>query len=191
MLTLVTSCKMYFITGMLSKSAGQTLRVAACLNVLFRIRNDNEPWPANESFNTTTEDVIIADAIQAASNFVDVCCIQAAYMAGRSTEPAEISSIASDDCKNNNADDRSNEKLLLLLPGKRINLSDVLAAKKFRSRGGKVAALEAMTNLQTNGLGVLQDLPSSKHSSSQVRMKSNKPKHTHNIVCIQETVRDI
>ena len=59
---------------MLSKSAGQTLWVVACLNVLFRIRND-KPWPTDPSFDTSSEDVIITDAIKAASNFVDACCI--------------------------------------------------------------------------------------------------------------------
>lgn len=152
---------------MLSKSAGQTLRVAACLNILFRIRNDDEPWPTNQS---GLEDIIIPDAIKAASNFVDVCCIQAAYMAGRSTEPVPIPSIDTE-CNSSSGDERrSNEKLLLLLPDRIINLSEVLAAKKFRSRGRRVAAIEAMTNLQADGLGVLQDLPSSKHSSNQVCM---------------------
>ena len=164
---------------MLSKSAGQTLRVAACLNILFRIRN--EPWPTNDDTsnetndedkmntetNVSSEDMIIDAAIEAASNFIDVCCIQAAYMAGRTTESAVISAIATD-CSS--TDKQSNEKFVLLLPGKTLNLSDLLAAKKFRSRGGRAAALEAMTNLQADGLGVLQDLPSSKHSTNQVRM---------------------
>ena len=170
---------------MLSKSAGQTLRVAACLNVLFRIRNDDEPWPTDPSFDTSLEDVIIDDAIKAASNFVDACCIQAAYMAGRSTEPAVVASIVTD-CNSSNADERSNENLLLLLPGKRLNLSDILAAKKFRNKGGRQAAVEAMTNLQADGLGVLQDLPSSKHSSNQVRIKCNKPKHTYDTIRMLE-----
>ena len=153
-------------TGMLSKSAGQTLRVAACLNILFRIRN--EPLPTtDDTDDVSSEDMITDSVIEAASNFVDVCCIQAAYMAGRTTEPTVISAIATH-CSS--TDEQSNETYTLLLPGKTLNLSDLLAAKKFRSRGGRPAALEAMTNLQVDGLGVLQDLPSSKHSTNQVCM---------------------
>lgn len=99
----------YYIPGMLSKSAGQTLRVAACLNILFKIRN--EPWPTtNDTNDASLEDMIIDAAIEAASNFIDVCCIQAAYMAGRTTEPAVISATATD-CSSD--DERSIEKFTL------------------------------------------------------------------------------
>jgi len=71
--------------GILSKSTGQTLRIAACLNILIKLRDEAiQPWPAG-----ITEGDVLPDAVKAASNFVDVYCIHAAYMAGRSTEPAE------------------------------------------------------------------------------------------------------
>lgn len=153
-------CYMYFITGMLRKSAGQTLRVAVCLNVLFSVGSETLP-----TSDTSSKD-IIADAIVASSNFVDICCIQAAYMAGRTIELSVTSAVVND-CSN---DDRSNEKLLLLLPGKKLNLSEILAAKKCRYRGGREAALETMANLQADGLGVLHDLPSVKRSANKVHM---------------------
>ena len=47
----------------------------------------------------------------------------------------------------------------LLLPGKNLHLSALLAAKKFRGRGNKVAALEAFRDLEAAGLGklIMQD----------------------------------
>ena len=64
----------YFLIpiGMLSKSKGQILRVAATMHVLFHI---NEPLdiPA----------IIGEDAIKASENFVEVCLQNAAYLAGR------------------------------------------------------------------------------------------------------------
>lgn len=60
--------------GMLSKLSGQTLRVAACFHVLFG-----------------KSDAMISDeAIDVAMNFVDVCCQQTAYIAGRGEIDKEI-----------------------------------------------------------------------------------------------------
>ena len=55
-------------TGMLSKSKGQILRVAATLHVLFHREN---PVTLSE------------EAVKAAENFVEVCVQHAAYLAGR------------------------------------------------------------------------------------------------------------
>ena len=62
---------MYFI-GMLSKSKGQILRVAAVLHVLF-----HRDTPLNIPENVSEE------AVKAAVNFVDLCLQHAAYLAGR------------------------------------------------------------------------------------------------------------
>ena len=51
---------------------GQTLRVAAAMHVLFRLE-DEEPFPST----------ISVQAINAAIDFVEVCCQQTAYIAGR------------------------------------------------------------------------------------------------------------
>jgi len=178
---------------MLSKSSGQTLRVAACLNVLFKIDDkDNENDKNNENGKddekdkdnenekdedmedteaTPQKDEITNDAILAASNFLDVCCIHTAYMAGRSADVKSTTSVSNGPNSSSSATNRpANEKFLLLLPGKVLALSDLLAAKKFRNRGGRTAAIAAFVNLQADGLGVLQDLPSTKHSSCQVRL---------------------
>ena len=58
--------------GLLSKSMGQTLRVAASMHVLFQLE-DEEPLPST----------ISDQAINAAINFVEVCCQQTAYISGR------------------------------------------------------------------------------------------------------------
>lgn len=53
------------------------------------------------------------------------------------------------------------EAFCLTLPGKVLNLSDLSAGKKFRSRGWKAGALEAMRNLQADGLGELKPIDES------------------------------
>lgn len=58
--------------GMLSKSKGQILRVAATLHVLFHIDTP-----------LAIPSVIGEDAVKAAIDFVDVCIQQAAFLAGR------------------------------------------------------------------------------------------------------------
>jgi len=70
---------------MLSKSKGQILRVAAALHILFTMCVDE----------SHTEDCteISNEAIVAAINFVDVCCQQTAYMAGRNDLRQDIELI--------------------------------------------------------------------------------------------------
>lgn len=138
------------LTGMLSKSTGQILRVAACFNVLFEIRD--EPWPKDHK-----NDEIIDAAIIAACDFVDTCCIHTAFMAGRSTSL----------CKSHESKS-SDENFFLMFPGNVLILSDIINARRFRNRGKKEEALTALTILQNDGLGMLSDLPSSKHSAHSV-----------------------
>lgn len=57
---------------MLSKSTGQILRVSVALHVLFHMENE-DPLP----------DTVSQAAIEAAINFVEVCCQQTAYIAGQ------------------------------------------------------------------------------------------------------------
>ncbi|XP_065891537.1 uncharacterized protein [Dysidea avara] len=134
---------------MLSKSTGQILRVAACFNMLFRIRDSTEPWPENNP-----EDKIIHDAIKAACDFVDICCIHTAFMAGRSTSLSKTQELKTSD-----------ENFFLVFPGSVLILSDIINARRFKSRGKKDEAVTALTALQNDGLGTLSDLPSSKHSA--------------------------
>lgn len=45
---------------------------------------------------------------------------------------------------------------MLLLPGKQLDVSFLVnAKKKFRSRGGRDGALQAMKNLENSGIGTL------------------------------------
>ena len=70
------------IIGMLSKSKGQTLRVAVALHVLFN-------WEAPQSIPLEISDF----AMKAAINFVDVSVQHATYLAGRRDLREEIDSL--------------------------------------------------------------------------------------------------
>jgi hypothetical protein len=61
-----------FSIGMLSKSKGQVLRVAAVLHMLF----------VDPSTLPTIPSLISIEAITAAQSFVDTCCQHAAFIAG-------------------------------------------------------------------------------------------------------------
>ena len=51
---------------------------------------------------------------------------------------------------------QSNEAFVLLLPGKQLDVSFLVnQKKKFRSRGGREGALQAMKNLENSGIGTL------------------------------------
>ena len=74
--------------GMLSKSKGQILRVAAAFHILFAIGTSDE-------YLSATTDEISEEAIIAAINFVNLCCQHTAFMAGRGTIAGEIELIKS------------------------------------------------------------------------------------------------
>ena len=64
-----------------------------------------------------------------------------------------------------NAEDskvRRNATFALLLPGKTLHLSALIVARKFRDRGNKQGALEAMKLLADSGLGELNFLNSAR-----------------------------
>ena len=69
--------------GMLSKSKGQILRVAATLHVMFHI---NTPL--------TIPDVISNEAVKAAIDLVDVCIQHAAFLAGRGDVNDRVEELA-------------------------------------------------------------------------------------------------
>lgn len=68
-----------FFLGMLSKSRGQVLRVAAVLHLLFHL-NEDTPLPDN-----VTEEAVIA-----ATNLVKVACQQTAFISGRKSLKEEV-----------------------------------------------------------------------------------------------------
>ena len=64
---------------MLSKSLGQILRVSAAMHVLFHMDRE-DPLP----------DLISESAIEAAIDFVEVCCQHTAYVTGRGDITTEV-----------------------------------------------------------------------------------------------------
>ena len=73
-----------FIIGMLSKSKGQILRVAATMHVLFH-------WQKPHDIST----IIDEKAVSAAIEFVDLCIQHAAFITGRKTIEEEIEVVHS------------------------------------------------------------------------------------------------
>ena len=70
------------ITGMLSKSRGQILRVAATMHALFH-------WETPGEIPSTISD----EALKAAQSFVELCTQHAAFLAGRGSIDEEIDSL--------------------------------------------------------------------------------------------------
>ncbi len=66
--------------GMLSKSLGQIIRVCAAMHALFHLESGEDPLP----------DIISSEAIEAAINYVEVCCQHTAYISGRGNIDQEL-----------------------------------------------------------------------------------------------------
>ena len=71
---------MFICVGILSKSRGQVLRVAAVVHTLFSIENEN----------MNVSDEVSDTALKAAVDFVCVSCQQTTYAAGRGPIDEEI-----------------------------------------------------------------------------------------------------
>ena len=82
LLATLTGSISFLPVGMLSKSKGQTLRIAAAMHVLFS-------WETPATISPTISD----QALKAADNFVEVCIQHAAFLAGRGVIADEISSL--------------------------------------------------------------------------------------------------
>ena len=156
---------------MLSKSKGQILRVAAAFHILFNVGTPEE-----------ITDEISDEAIAASINFVGLCCQQTAFMAGRGQIEEEIQiikasmlyihcvqlgilhgfadaiapSISTGITEHVEEEHSSTPGYCLKLPGKRLNLTALLYAKRFRSHGYKTGALAAFNELEEAGLGSLE-----------------------------------
>lgn len=72
-------CSLMFVLGMLSKSLGQTLRVSAAMHVLFHIESEG-----------SLPSTITQEAIEAATDFVEVCCQHTAFVTGRGNIEEEL-----------------------------------------------------------------------------------------------------
>lgn len=75
------------MTGMLSKSMGQILRVSAATHILFSMESNSE-----------ISDDIFQMAIDAGINFVEVCCQHAAFITGRGNIDDQLQNIDSGRC---------------------------------------------------------------------------------------------
>ena len=64
---------------MISKSLGQVLRVSGVMHILFSLEEDH------------MDNTVTVAAIDAAIHFVEVCCQQTAYIAGRGELEKELS----------------------------------------------------------------------------------------------------
>jgi len=67
-------------SGMLSKSRGQVLRVAAVIHMMFSIDNANYE----------VEEVVTEKSVKAAINLVQTACQQTAFIAGRGELQEEV-----------------------------------------------------------------------------------------------------
>ena len=77
-----TTCKFVIHPGMLSKSKGQILHIAATLHVLFNWEHPKDVPKENS-----------VDALKAAINFVDMCIQHSAFLAGRGDIDEAISKL--------------------------------------------------------------------------------------------------
>lgn len=128
------SCMDDLLSGMLSKSKGQTLRIAAAMHVLFS-------WETPATISPTISD----QALEAADNFVEVCIQHAAFLAGRGVIADEISSLQERGSAGGTTTttERGNTHFSLLLPGKVLHFNALNETKipRERKQGGCQAGL--------------------------------------------------
>lgn len=131
-------------TGMLSKAKGQILRVAGAFNMLFCDHDEEESLKKSTDLLPL---VITENALLAAQDFVDVACQHGAYLAGRGQIASELKRFTAglvhvpipfhldiiDVAIPVSSQEHTNGTFCLLLPGSELDLSALLAGKKFRS----------------------------------------------------------
>ena len=156
----------------MSKAKGQILRVAACIHILVADYKDHEK---DEHFKPESKPVpteISNYAITAAENFVMTCCQHCSFLSGRGDISKEIKRCAelsegillhysiSTYVHFIGSDDGGNvisaAAFTILQPGKILDLSAMLKAKKYSARGNKDGAIKAMKKLQSDGFGMLK-----------------------------------
>ena len=142
--------------------------------------NDNEDKHVETNSSISTE--ISEEAVAAAINFVQLCCQQTAFMAGRCDIEEEIeivnasmstihvyssiftvkSSIGltepniSDSNHSTKTQSDGAPGHCLTLPGKKLNLTALLYAKKLRAHGYRKGGIKAFKELESAGLGVME-----------------------------------
>ena len=75
--------------GMLSKSRGHVLRLAAVLHILFSFFT-SDANPSAGDIPEVIDDIISEAAVQAAIDFTQLSCQQTAYIAGRGMLEEEV-----------------------------------------------------------------------------------------------------
>ena len=85
---------MFFTKGMLSKSKGQILQVAAILHVLFQIHVPNDDENHSEAHDSA--DQIDDTALCAVVDFVETSTQHAAYITGKDTILKELEKAQSE-----------------------------------------------------------------------------------------------
>ncbi|XP_065911094.1 uncharacterized protein [Dysidea avara] len=175
------ACMDDLLSGMLSKSKGQVLRVAAVLHVLSYIKVQNDDSAVETQQSDEIASVISESAIKAAVNFVSLCCQQTAYMTGRGNIKEEVEMLKTSlqdssllDCSSSGAE-LNTPGYCLKLPGKQLNLSALLYAKKFRAYGYKSGAVDAFKELEAEGLGVLEEVKAKAKTVNYIFVKETIP----------------
>ena len=145
---------------MLSKSKGQILRVTGCLHCLFQV-DDVNTAAKPEEFEPST--VVTDNAVKAAVNFVATCLNHTLYLCGRNASAEEVRIVL--DTEAESLADTSWEEpakavsnpggYVLLLPGKRLSITALNEKKKFRDMGNKQGAVDTITALEQDGLGIV------------------------------------
>lgn len=155
---------------MLSKSKGQILRIAAVLETLFQV-------DADYASKTERSNEISDSALKAAIDYVQTSIQHTCYMAGRTTVAEEVEMCNAGaalfyytvnmivlllDIPDQHLDNPDIAGYTLLLPGKKLDLSTLVKAKKFKNRGNKPAAIDACKKLEEAGIGSLIELGSAR-----------------------------
>ena len=155
--------------GMLSKSKGQILRVAATFHVLFS-------WETPHSISAEITD----EALKAAIDFVEIGTQHAAFLAGRDGIQEAIDNIkemvtgkqlpilmqhinvvhipAQPSTADKESSVLASARLSLTLPGQILNMSVLCTQKKFRYTGNKAGALKGWQMLEESGIGSIVEM---------------------------------
>lgn len=102
-------------------------------------------------------------AMRAAINFINICMDHTLYLCGRDKIGEEVGAVLSevttpvpqpkDDSPVNAASNPGG--YMLLIPGKRLHITALNERKKFRDMGNKQGAVETITALEKDGLGLI------------------------------------
>ncbi|XP_065899115.1 uncharacterized protein [Dysidea avara] len=160
------------LSGLLSKSRGQVLRMAAVLHVLFTIKGDDVQCEDNDrAADGTTDqqlddgdlDVVHDKTVKVAINIVRKSIQHSLYMTGRCTLTEEISKAGEID---SDVDvplkEKSASAVCLTAEGKKLYLQPLVNMKRFRYAGNKSGAVMAVYQLEKEGLGKVIEITNSK-----------------------------